>query len=101
MGIGSKASRLFCVHALGLCEYPDVEEWKVPFPSESPPPTPSPPPPSSSPSLKSQDVEKKPLYIVHYSDVHVDPFYEQGANANCTKPICCRYVVSIVTTPTI
>lgn len=27
---------------------------------------------------------------MHFSDIHVDPFYETGASYNCTKPICCR-----------
>lgn len=31
-----------------------------------------------------------PIRIVHYSDIHVDPFYTVGSNYNCTKPTCCR-----------
>lgn len=87
IAVGSRVSRLFCVYTLGLCDYPEVDPWQVPFPSAQPP---------ASPRRNSDDDEgsrtsrKEPLQIVHYSDIHVDPFYEQGTNANCTKPICCR-----------
>ncbi|KAJ9086442.1 hypothetical protein DSO57_1004166 [Entomophthora muscae] len=28
--------------------------------------------------------------ILHLSDLHYDRFYEEGAEANCNKPICCQ-----------
>jgi sphingomyelin phosphodiesterase len=28
--------------------------------------------------------------VAHISDVHIDRNYTVGAEANCTKPICCR-----------
>ncbi|GAW18908.1 hypothetical protein ANO14919_083910 [Xylariales sp. No.14919] len=76
--IGSKTSRLICVALFGMCSFPDVEEYKVPFPS--------PKPKSQRPKASG----KNPLRIVHYSDIHIDPWYTEGADANCTKFICCR-----------
>ncbi|UNI18800.1 Sphingomyelin phosphodiesterase [Purpureocillium takamizusanense] len=78
MHIGSRTSEAFCTTLLGLCGYPAVASWDVPFPS--PKPAGGRPKPSGKPSLK----------IVHYSDIHVDPLYESGSSTNCTKPICCR-----------
>ncbi|KAH7318455.1 Metallo-dependent phosphatase-like protein [Stachybotrys elegans] len=78
MVIGSKTSKLFCAGILGSCDYPEVEEWSVPFPSEKPSrgrPSPS---------------GKQPLKVVHFSDVHIDPQYTEGTNTHCGKPICCR-----------
>ncbi|KAI0403238.1 Metallo-dependent phosphatase-like protein [Xylaria palmicola] len=77
--IGSKTSRLICVALFGLCDFPDVEPYNVTFPS--PKPRRERPVPSGQP----------PLRVVHYSDIHVDPWYTEGADANCTKFICCRH----------
>ncbi|KAJ6438415.1 Sphingomyelin phosphodiesterase [Purpureocillium lavendulum] len=78
MKLGSRTSDAFCTTVLGLCGYPDVASWNVPFPS--PKPAGGRPKPSG----------KKPLKVVHYSDIHIDPLYVTGSSANCTKPICCR-----------
>ena len=78
MSIPSHTSQLFCITFFGLCSYPAVTPYTIPFPS--PKPAKTRPPPSG----------QSPIQIVHYSDIHVDPFYEKGANYNCTKPICCR-----------
>ena len=82
---GSRTSRLFCVASMGYCSYPEVDVDELSFPSPKPPSRVpggghSRPPPSG----------RKPLRVVHYSDIHVDPWYVAGANANCSKPICCR-----------
>ncbi|KAI0490540.1 V-type ATPase [Xylaria cf. heliscus] len=76
--IGSKTSRLMCVALFGRCPFPDVEEYNVSFPS--------PKPKRQRPKPSGQ----KPLRVIHYSDIHVDPWYTEGADANCTKFICCR-----------
>ncbi|KAI1135224.1 putative acid sphingomyelinase [Hypoxylon sp. FL0543] len=76
--VGSRTSRLACVAFMGLCSYPEVEPYNVSFPS--PKPRTERPRPSGL----------KPLRVVHFSDIHVDPLYVEGANANCSKPICCR-----------
>ncbi|KAH7032966.1 Metallo-dependent phosphatase-like protein [Microdochium trichocladiopsis] len=91
--VGSRVSRLFCAYSVGLCSFPEVESWQVPFPSPKPPPEPS--TASRLAGATGQKERREPLRIVHYSDIHVDPFYEQGTNANCTKPICCRYCPSV------
>lgn len=78
ISIGSRTSRLACVAFMGLCSYPEVEPYNVSFPS--PKPRAERPRPSGL----------KPLHVVHFSDIHVDPLYVEGAGANCSKPICCR-----------
>ncbi|KAI3336143.1 Metallo-dependent phosphatase-like protein [Ustulina deusta] len=76
--LGSKTSRLICVALFGMCSFPDVEQYQVSFPS--PKPNDRRPEPSG----------QRPLRVVHYSDIHVDPWYTEGADTNCTKFICCR-----------
>ncbi|PHH61879.1 hypothetical protein CDD81_7743 [Ophiocordyceps australis] len=78
MTLGSRTSYAFGTTVLGVCGYPDVVPWDVPFPS--PKPAGGRPKPSG----------KKPLKVVHYSDIHIDEMYQTGANADCSKPICCR-----------
>lgn len=78
MDLGSTTSQLFCGSFLGLCPEPAVPQWKIPFPS--PKPQTGRPAPSG----------KKPLKVVQYSDIHIDPLYVAGSTTNCTKPICCR-----------
>ncbi|KAJ3489807.1 hypothetical protein NLG97_g5917 [Lecanicillium saksenae] len=75
----STAATQFCITFLGVCDYPKVEEWKVPIPSK-------PFCDAEAPKLSG----KKPLKVVHYSDIHVDPLYVTGASTKCKKAICCR-----------
>lgn len=37
-----------------------------------------------------KSVTKETLRILHLSDLHIDPYYEYGANADCGEPLCCR-----------
>ncbi|KAJ5320388.1 hypothetical protein N7508_000671 [Penicillium antarcticum] len=76
--IGSHATRTMCASLIGLCQYPEVRSHSLEFPSSKPETTR--PPPSGKPPIK----------VVHFSDTHVDLFYETGASYECTKPICCR-----------
>ncbi|KAI1414319.1 putative acid sphingomyelinase [Hypoxylon sp. FL1857] len=78
ISIGSRTSRLACVAFMGLCSYPEVEPYNVSFPSPKPR------------SERPRPSGLKPLHVVHFSDIHIDPLYVEGANANCSKPICCR-----------
>ncbi|KJZ71755.1 hypothetical protein HIM_08840 [Hirsutella minnesotensis 3608] len=78
MKIGSRASKALCTTLLGACGYPEVAPWSVPFPS--PKPARGRPRPSGH----------KPLKVVHYSDIHVDPLYVAGSSTDCKMPICCR-----------
>lgn len=78
MTISSKTSQLFCTTVFGLCDYPDVTEYTVTFPSDKPD--------TSRPTSSGET----PIQVVHFSDIHVDLSYEVGASYNCTKNICCR-----------
>ncbi|EEA25335.1 hypothetical protein TMatcc_006440 [Talaromyces marneffei ATCC 18224] len=78
MTVGSHTAQLFCNTVFGLCPFPSVTTYNVPFPS--------PKPATSRPAVSG----KTPIEVVHYSDIHVDLSYETGANYNCTKNICCR-----------
>ncbi|KAJ3527846.1 hypothetical protein NM688_g8072 [Phlebia brevispora] len=46
-------------------------------------PKPNPLPPPKTPSGKR-------LKVLHISDVHLDPRYSTGSEANCTSSLCCR-----------
>ena len=78
LNIGSRTSKAFCTTFLGLCGYPEVAAWNVPFPS---------PKPSGG---RPKPGCKAPIKIVHYSDIHIDPLYVPGSSTECNKPICCR-----------
>ncbi|KAI0316611.1 sphingomyelin phosphodiesterase [Amylostereum chailletii] len=75
---GTTATK-FCEAVFGLCQQPAVTAYSVPFSS-------------SAPSNPTQFVSKgrTPFQVVHFSDVHIDRSYTVGAEASCTKPICCR-----------
>lgn len=81
--LGSKTAQIFCTTLLGLCNYPEVEPYTVPMPPQN----------SIARSRSNSSVngtQKSPLKIAHFSDIHIDPLYVTGSNANCSKPICCR-----------
>ncbi|GJE99928.1 sphingomyelin phosphodiesterase [Phanerochaete sordida] len=69
----------FCDAVFGLCDPPPVNAFTVPFPKRAP---------AHPTTFKSTG--KTPFQVVHISDVHIDRFYTVGADANCTKSICCR-----------
>ena len=37
--------------------------------------------------------------VVQVTDLHVDPYYTPGANADCGEPLCCRGAAGIATSP--
>lgn len=39
------------------------------------------------------------MKILHISDVHWDPEYQEGSNANCKEPLCCRASTGSVNAP--
>lgn len=61
--------------------YNPTHEWNVVFP-----PVPKPaiqpvtPPTSTVATFK----------VLHLSDTHFDPYYQEGTNADCNEPLCCR-----------
>ncbi|XP_059480867.1 sphingomyelin phosphodiesterase isoform X1 [Neocloeon triangulifer] len=62
--------------------YNPYHEWKVSFPPVPKPPIVPPlvPPKAGTPTFK----------VLHLSDTHFDPYYQEGANAECSEPLCCR-----------
>ncbi|KAM4056282.1 calcineurin-like phosphoesterase [Hirsutella rhossiliensis] len=74
----SKASKEFCTTLLGACAYTPVTPWNVSMPVLKPKRT------------RPRPSGKKPLQVVHYSDIHIDTLYMNGSSADCGKPICCR-----------
>ncbi|KAF0324943.1 putative acid sphingomyelinase [Colletotrichum asianum] len=80
--LGSKTAQVFCTALLGLCDYPEVEPYTVPMPPKiitSPLPA----------NFSSNGTKPAPFKIAHFSDIHFDPLYVTGSNANCSKPMCC------------
>ncbi|KAK0079856.1 hypothetical protein PV325_000728, partial [Microctonus aethiopoides] len=67
------------------CEdtYSFQHEWEVAFPPVNKPPVKPPiPPKNGAPTFK----------VLHISDTHYDPYYQEGANAECNEPLCCRLI---------
>lgn len=61
--------------------YNPIHEWEVAFPPEKKPPVKPPVPPQEGvPTFK----------VLHISDTHYDPYYQEGTNADCNEPLCCR-----------
>ncbi|KAI6108786.1 sphingomyelin phosphodiesterase [Pisolithus croceorrhizus] len=73
--------QLICARLLSLCPVPptvplNLTGWFAK-------PKPSPLPPSKQPSGER-------LKVLHVSDIHIDPRYATGYEANCTAYLCCR-----------
>lgn len=61
--------------------YNPYHEWEVVFPPvPKPVVTPLVAPTPGAPSFK----------VLHLSDTHFDPYYQEGTNADCKEPLCCR-----------
>jgi len=80
--VGGTTSIKFCTSIFGLCTQP-LTPFTVNFP-KSPPDRPR----------KFVSRGREPFQVVHFSDVHIDRQYTIGAEANCTKNICCRNFAS-------
>ncbi|KAL5481019.1 hypothetical protein ACEPAI_9960 [Sanghuangporus weigelae] len=79
MSLSGRTSRLFCNALFGMCDQEPVEPYDVAFPDNSP-----------AVRWTPAHPRRKPFQVVHLSDVHIDPEYLVGSEANCTKYICCR-----------
>ncbi|EJC98599.1 uncharacterized protein FOMMEDRAFT_161417 [Fomitiporia mediterranea MF3/22] len=73
--------QLICQNFLGLCPLPPTSALNLTgwFAKPKPNPLPAPKKPSG-----------KRLKVLHLSDFHIDPRYTTGAEANCTRNLCCR-----------
>ena len=78
MSVSGREGHLLCASVLNSCPYPDIEPWTITFPKPKPEQL-----PEYTPSGKT-------FSVLHLSDWHVDPEYEPGSEAFCTKPLCCR-----------
>ncbi|XP_058804235.1 sphingomyelin phosphodiesterase [Phymastichus coffea] len=73
-----------CSFIIGdACEdiYNPLHDWEVAFP------------PVNKPIMKSSmtPIDGRPTFkVLHISDTHYDPYYEEGSNAECNEPLCCR-----------
>ncbi|CAH1801877.1 unnamed protein product [Owenia fusiformis] len=64
-----------CAHA-----YDPSIMWNISIAGNKPPVVPPKTPKKGSPMLR----------ILHISDIHVDPLYMEGSDAECGEPLCCR-----------
>lgn len=79
--VGGYDGELICAEFLSLCSLPptlplDLTDW---FAKPKPNPLPSP-----------RKATGDRLKVLHISDLHIDPRYANGAEANCTTGLCCR-----------
>ncbi|KAI0347728.1 sphingomyelin phosphodiesterase [Trametopsis cervina] len=79
--VGGLDGQMLCQNFLGLCPLPPVSPLNLTGWFEKP--KPSPLPAAKKPSGKR-------LKVLHLSDVHIDPRFANGAEANCTTGLCCR-----------
>ncbi|CEG69751.1 hypothetical protein RMATCC62417_05770 [Rhizopus microsporus] len=79
MDISGRDGHLACAAILNSCPYPEVEQWNITFPK--------PKPEHKQEPIKSNG---QTFTVLQLSDWHIDLDYQAGAEAKCTKPICCR-----------
>ncbi|RUS85738.1 hypothetical protein EGW08_006532, partial [Elysia chlorotica] len=56
-------------------------DWTIKLPD-------SPKPPPRAPTVPKPDAPT--VRVLHLTDIHLDPQYEQGSKAACNDPLCCR-----------
>lgn len=70
--------------------YNPTHDWEVVFP------------PVPKPTPKAFPVPKEgaaTFKVLHISDTHFDPYYQEGSNADCKEPLCCRLTNGPAQTP--
>ncbi|OZJ03452.1 hypothetical protein BZG36_02736 [Bifiguratus adelaidae] len=75
---GGYSGHLVCASVAGACAYPTPPPFTVGFPKEKPT--------KIVPSTPSGET----FTVLHLSDWHYDPNYQEGAEANCSRPLCCQ-----------
>ncbi|EIW79572.1 sphingomyelin phosphodiesterase [Coniophora puteana RWD-64-598 SS2] len=88
--LGGYDGQLLCWWFLSLCPMPPTSPLNMTGYFAKPKPDPLPPPKQPSGKL---------LKVLHVSDLHLDPRYATGAEANCTDNLCCRKNVNITDSP--
>ncbi|KAH7917911.1 sphingomyelin phosphodiesterase [Leucogyrophana mollusca] len=79
--VGGYDGQLICASQFNLCPMPATSPLNLTGWFAKPKPNPLPPP-------KQPSGER--LKVLHLSDVHIDPRYATGSEANCTGYMCCR-----------
>lgn len=79
--MGGYDGQLICANGLGLCPVPPTVPLNMTGWFAKPKPNPLPPPKQPSGEC---------LKVLHISDIHIDPRYATGSEANCTAYLCCR-----------
>ncbi|KAF8510005.1 sphingomyelin phosphodiesterase [Hysterangium stoloniferum] len=79
--VGGLDGQLICQNFFSACPLPPTSPLNLTgwFKSPKPNPLPTPKKPSG-----------KRLKVLHLSDLHIDPRYATGSEANCTSGLCCR-----------
>lgn len=91
MELNSTLANQFCVTFLGVCDYPEVQTWNVPFPSKQDCSAKRPVPAAKS--------DKQPIQIIQFSDIHITNEYKEGASTECGRPVCCTGATGNTTHP--
>ncbi|KAG9308172.1 sphingomyelin phosphodiesterase [Chiua virens] len=79
--MGGYDGQLLCAAQLSLCPMPPTVPLNLTDWFAKPKPNPLPPP-------KQPSGER--LKVLHVSDIHIDPRYAIGYEANCSQYMCCR-----------
>ena len=80
--------------------YNPYHEWEVPLP-----PIPKPDrlllssSAAAAGTINTNSVPPAPLKVLHLSDTHFDPYYQEGSNAACNEPLCCRITDGVPSNP--
>ncbi|KAF9270730.1 sphingomyelin phosphodiesterase, partial [Marasmius fiardii PR-910] len=79
--VGGLDGQMLCQNFLNLCPLPPTSPLNLTSWFKKPKPKPL--PPRKKPSGKR-------VKVLHISDLHIDPRYATGSEANCTSGLCCR-----------
>ncbi|PCH42293.1 sphingomyelin phosphodiesterase [Wolfiporia cocos MD-104 SS10] len=79
--VGGYDGQAICSHFLGLCPRPPTSPLNLTNWFAKPKPDPVPP---------AKKATGQRLKVLHLSDLHIDPRYEIGSEANCSQYLCCR-----------
>ncbi|KAA1467835.1 sphingomyelin phosphodiesterase [Dentipellis sp. KUC8613] len=81
--VGGADGQMFCENFLGASKCPILPTSTLNLTTWFAKPKPNPLPAPKKPSGER-------LKVLHLSDVHIDPRFANGAEANCTTGLCCR-----------